>query len=1796
MAPSLQELIAFLLNEVALCGNQGATLQDVLKSIEVFYLNSPQNDSGRRQLVDRHFKTKVWSWLTRNPEVSVGIDNEWNHLSLDEFEKLEQSACNPQEEATEENEEIENDREGSESSAALKFRVFVSKERTWYAVAGHEPDETKLPASEFMLLSIIANRKSNGIPQTELIQISGQDKRSVPKRTDALVAKGYIEKRAIQFRAARTSLCTLRRFLNAPTAQPSGEKETEAKPLIEFDDFVKRLFEALRENDGTISRNDLKKELGFEDLWRSRILSRTVRKYEKIGVLKRVRVKSQYNMMHPCIMLLREPTKSDIAKFFEFTQHGFTGDEEDPADADEELDVEADSSKQNIADQEDGVVDSGRTIPAWTPDRVLCNQLFDIIDKAGTSGITNEVINRSCFGHFYKRPSENMVHRLTDCWQISQPPHLRHLAIVRDSDVHKTTIHYVHYSARNFAKKVAEGTAFWEAVEFTGKKGKSSKTVLPPVHAPAQLDEYGLPQNNIPVGMMKNGNVTLLQGLASCKPADYSLTRKDPMGVTQADGSYRVQAGNTITLEGFNQSGIFLNNRKGRPRTSTVRPTPKRIKRESSIVPESENVDTVMEEDPPVPLHWKKTRTPKKQKKFKGMSKKERFEAMGWDESWTEYSALVMEKPTPGVYITSHGKRRPAGKKQGRPKASRIAVFKSSKLSSLSWFTKDENDSDHGEEGEGEEMTPAVAATPSLVTEEPISRQPSEAVESTPTQSRSSKRGLLAADVLEPPNPSKRAATPNGAKERPKKQARIRGPQKGSRADQVSKSPEPNNNGEAAIDLTPVDVNVTGPSQSGKSQDQIPSNHIESADQRNAGDNTMGPPSRLVTPKPQASTVYLIPSTPMEVKRNEIPKEHGSSNRGGSIPFLRRKIIMDIVEKAGGAYPGGGELWYPFTTAWMRMNHKEKPDMRTLKRAVKYLVDAGTLQQMTFSGKDCKGAMVTKTILRKPDMLPDDPLIKDLQVQLLARDRDPKNSFSPHIETNHNISRNSGALVPAAVSGQKPRPFTLPTVSNATVHLRSKPASVLIQEKKRGLTIQRKLMKRMLLDDESETDSEDDLDFYEDNVDIRFGVQRLAQLEPGSGDQGTSIYRPWIGNGMAPKMSRFKVKKSIGRRKQSRPLRRRNLNGIEAMRMLMNPGQIFHSSTNTFATGSIKRRWGARKYKTWAETRPSKVYKFIDAAQELVSLAQSDDPVTEGNMTEAEKFMSRIDKIMIWELENDGMIDSKLDDHLFIVHEVGNDFSAGGLQTPVRFYIDKPLRNTGSRKARMLTRALLGRQRHRKSKLETARANKTKKLEGRQPPRRRTTFKPLPEGVVRRYMVAITAVRTLAGGFEGKVVDWDLVPLAFPNSDPDTVKRHGKSIIARNRMEIHKMQRDFQERYLQAYEKEQVPPIDYENLSEYNWPAVVEWASIELDFSTSEKAPTLPATREQFDSMFDLREEPFTVPEEVHITSGALTVANKKRLLARVPFVVEQPRTEVSTTPKYNLEQLEIAKTWVRGNVATPEEQYNTLAANETLAPIGESLLAAATQSLMTDRIICNAHRGRIGPGRNYMLHDVFLQAMERRRAIDIDQLARAAEFKTTVLDPALKNEGAFKINYHAGDGDALAVDELFAHNHIELVPLNLPREKFGLIDGAYLTRQMDKSRLRFEMEVRPLPGYIYGNPIRDIVSSIPPPRPPASRHLPLWFDIHGRFLPDWWGKSIASVVGCLILRPGVSAESIILMVKPGLMKWEVELLLEEWLLKVGIVEKSETPGQSCWSLKEWWWMALGDIAQTLPVVEAIAT
>ncbi|KAJ5166011.1 hypothetical protein N7492_006307 [Penicillium capsulatum] len=1772
MAPSLQELIDFLLNEVALCGNQGAALSEVLQAVEDFYRPSPEDETARRQTVDHRFKAKVWLWLTRHPEVSVGNDSEWNHLSLDDVLKLNRRGSVSSETLEQ--------TEASNEDPSSPIRIFVSRERTWYAIAGHEPDETKVPASEFELLSIIASRKSRGIPQTELVRLSGQDKRSVPKRTDSLQKKGYIQKRPVQVKSARTSLCTLGKFVKS-LRDPNATAKVPAADTIDFQAFTKEIFEILRKHNGIIARNDMKRLLGFEDRWRWRILSRALRKLERIGVTKRVKAASQYEKLHPCVMLIREPTEKDIESFTEFSRESF-GAVDDQGDLDEDMDLDANQRTTSVDSgavqtTEQRIVDTSRTVPSWNPDRNIHNQVFDIIDNAGEEGITNIVseqnINRACFGTFYRRPTENLIHRLVDCWQISQPPHLRHLAIVRDSTIERTILYYIHYSARNFTNLVEAGTASWEAVEFPVKKAKTSNVPVPPIDAPKDVDVNGFPRQK-PRGLVKNGRIGLFEGLMLCRPTDYSVTSSDPTLCRYADGSTAVVPGHVKSqggqfpgievqdedIHGRSQFSTPVGRKRGRPKGSTGKSSQAR-KRPHQASPETPNPqitgpaeegqsagqDDIIVEENMDGLYQAPTRSTKAKDKLKHLPRKERFEALGMDETWTEYNALTMEKPTPGVYITPQGKRRPAGKKQGRPKRSRIAVFKSPKLRDIAWFVNEKDDSDDEViEGPGES-----------------SSQVNESLQTTPIHPRAVRRNRRALES-DQPSPSADLTDADGSPSRARKRPRFQRPQSKERADQTSLEPAikqpdpqearsvdshkrpatPRESREAVTPKRPRFENPVTMSPTGESQASVQGSAIAS-------------PAK----QPMDTTHQGSAST-----AREPTKKSGPAERGGSISILRRKIIMEIVEKAGGAYPSGNEIWYPFTAKWKQASRKETPDMRTIRTAIKYLVDTGKLRQLTFSGKDSNGMMVTRTILTKPGISPDDPIVKDMQAKQLASKRaDHKTTYSSNVDTNPEITRSRGR------SGV--HKHTLPLVTGATVQLQTKPASVRAEERRRERKIQRELLKRL----------EKESAMVNPRVGRLMTIQRHSRIPSMNLEESINLPTMVVKSGQRPNAERL-VKK---------------ISTIGWYSMSMNPQQRYHPGTGTFGTfGTFAPDLELGEqglFQKFRSTARKQLPTVTPAATKTASIGELADLARE-----SQDFHSLNDRIAHWELGHEQIFDAILAHHPFIeqgINDTDEAFHAAPIGGTIRFADEQGGQKFPSSRPPMMTRKRGARLQLNETTRAVASELQTQALtqptQKPAPTPRQRNLRPLSDSLTRKFMVALVAVRSLAGGSEGRILDWDLVRLAFPKFDAEFVRRSANRIIAKSRLEITKMQRDFQERFLQAYEEGIVPPIDYNRLDQYDWPAVVEWASKELDISTSDKAPSLPATREQFDSIFYLREEPITLASELYKTATGSTLAYRRDLMARTPFAVpvdDGTAIKPKTKRQEELAQIEVTKTWVRANVITPDEIYDSAAASKKLATFGDRLLTDAAQSLLNESVISAGNRGRVTPGRNYEPHEFFRQQLDRKRAIDRDQLRRAVEFKTETLDPQLRETGSFSLDYHATDGDILALINLIANGRIELWPLDPPRRKFGLLNGSYLTRQMDKSLLRFEVEIRAHPSYVYGNPVKERVQEVPAPSAPAlegsesQRKIPLWYAIHdgyGPLLPGYWERALASVLGCVDARPGASAQEISRMTRPILGAWEIELLLD-WLTEVGLADRHGDGPQAGWTLREWWWMVLG--------------
>jgi hypothetical protein len=372
----------------------GASPNDIIQLINAFYAQADPNSASNaeaepspRQTVDSRFQEKVWTWITRDSEVKVlqGKNARKASIALPEAEALD-GAPN------------DNDTDLQPNENAI--RLNVSEERTWHAVAGHGPDLKKVPQMDFVLLSIIAGRREKGILQGDLTRLSGQDKRSVPSRTQRLADRGYIEKRSVKAKGNKTSLLIHRRYQGVNSTQERREVEVG---FVDFGDLLEKIFDVLRV-ERIMTHNDLKTRLNMDEPRRAKALSRSIRKLERIGVVKRVRAESALSKMlgtvHKCVKLIREPDLDRDLKLFHQDRKRIQVDRLGSVDSDSEGEDEA---GEEDADEEiqrsDGQLGSralreievDRTLPDWTSDRQVNNIIYDVIHRSGLRGVTQWV-------------------------------------------------------------------------------------------------------------------------------------------------------------------------------------------------------------------------------------------------------------------------------------------------------------------------------------------------------------------------------------------------------------------------------------------------------------------------------------------------------------------------------------------------------------------------------------------------------------------------------------------------------------------------------------------------------------------------------------------------------------------------------------------------------------------------------------------------------------------------------------------------------------------------------------------------------------------------------------------------------------------------------------------------------------------------------------------------------------------------------------------------------------------------------------------------------------------------------------------------------------------------------------------------------------------------------------------------------------------------------------------------------------------------------------------------------------
>jgi hypothetical protein len=393
----------------------------------------------------------IWGWLTVHPDIWVGRNRQGNSLSFSEVEahqiceaqrpkspELQISELPVSESATRVAGNSKVNKTAEVPAGRDPLQIFTTIDRIWQAVAGHPVDAKRIPPMEFHALCAIATAGESGISQPDLINITGQDKRSLPRRTDMLARNGYIEKTTMFVKHHKTSLLRHKRYCkggidirNAWSSAKFLENRVFHNKQLSFNNLINWLCEQLKD-DNIMTINDLHLALELtEDMkWERKAVWRSLERLDVAGITHRFRART--DLLLPsgrtrylnCVKLLKVPTEADLkaahslsvkdrkeyrrkleaqkaleaagkgkAVVGDATQQAAPDDinEEDGDEEDGTEEVEESTAVQILptsllANEDKGKQPDTLVRPEWDPDLPYPNLIQRIVKRAGATG------------------------------------------------------------------------------------------------------------------------------------------------------------------------------------------------------------------------------------------------------------------------------------------------------------------------------------------------------------------------------------------------------------------------------------------------------------------------------------------------------------------------------------------------------------------------------------------------------------------------------------------------------------------------------------------------------------------------------------------------------------------------------------------------------------------------------------------------------------------------------------------------------------------------------------------------------------------------------------------------------------------------------------------------------------------------------------------------------------------------------------------------------------------------------------------------------------------------------------------------------------------------------------------------------------------------------------------------------------------------------------------------------------------------------------------------------------------
>ncbi len=440
-------------------------------------------------------------------------------------------------------------------------------------------------------------------------------------------------------------------------------------------------------------------------------------------------------------------------------------------------------------------------------------------------------------------------------------------------------------------------------------------------------------------------------------------------------------------------------------------------------------------------------------------------------------------------------------------------------------------------------------------------------------------------------------------------------------------------------------------------------------------------------------------------------------------------------------------------------------------------------------------------------------------------------------------------------------------------------------------------------------------------------------------------------------------------------------------------------------------------------------------------------------------------------------------------------------------------------------------------------------------------------------ITAFVVIKSLLGGAEG-TIDYGLILKIFPEKSFTRLKNFWPKACKQRKRFVDALTEKFQSSFLEAYEKGELPPIDFDNPEDYDWVSLIVWATKLETHSDVD----LPRSRDELNQSYMLEDPDDEIIDWREVWFDNVAVHTRIEANIAKPAIVPvcKPRDESALIIR--------ARSWIRSLCNTSMGEAG--APNRVMRKLLElgdgneketnRIFVKVVAQLIKEKIATRGKSKKFGFRLNYNFDRV------ADKGANTEKYRQAVAFKSR-LDEAFREHGEMFLRYASDNGSILAAVNLQAYGRIRMEPVDLPDIPFGFEPGNYEGRSFPKSYYHWKIRLAPTDRYLYDGdmPLLERARRTAAPTGGPGGTIPIWVDLLGRVDGRRWAEYVCMLAFALATKGPLTAASACAILKPVLEPFEAELIMG-FLDGLGLLQRVTPDAAAAGTAGEWWWLAVG--------------